>query len=68
MAYGMLAGVDPVYGLYAALVPMLVYAMTGSTPHVSVGPTALASLLCLNGLSGIAEPFTEEYARYSTGS
>ena len=64
MAYGMLAGVDPVYGLYAALVPMLVYAMTGSTPHVSVGPTALASLLCLNGLSGIAEPFTEEYVGY----
>ena len=64
MAYGMLAGVDPVYGLYAALVPMLVYAVMASTPHVSVGPTALASLLCLNGLSGIAEPFTAEYVGY----
>ena len=64
MAYGMLAGVDPVFGLYAALVPMLVYAAVASTPHVSVGPTALASLLCLNGLSGIAEPFTAEYVGY----
>ena len=64
MAYGLLAGVDPVYGLYAALVPMLVYALLASTPHVSVGPTALASLLCLNGLSGIAEPFTAEYLGY----
>lgn len=64
MAYGMLAGVDPVFGLYAALVPMLVYAVMASTPHVSVGPTALASLLCLNGLSGIAEPFTAEYLGY----
>jgi len=61
MAYGMLAGVDPVYGLYAALLPMLVYALLASTPHVSVGPTALASLLCLNGLAGLAEPFTPEY-------
>jgi SulP family sulfate permease len=64
MAYGLLAGVDPVYGLYAALVPMLVYSLLASTPHVNVGPTALASLLCLNGLSGIAEPFSAEYLGY----
>jgi SulP family sulfate permease len=65
MAYGMLAGVPAVYGLYAALVPMLVYTLLASTPHVSVGPTALASLLCLNGLSGLAEPGTEEYLSYA---
>lgn len=65
MAYGLLAGVEPVYGLYAALVPMLIYALLASTPHVSVGPTALASLLCLNGLTGLAEPFTPEYLGYA---
>jgi SulP family sulfate permease len=65
MAYGMLAGVDPVYGLYAALVPMLLYTLLASTPHVSVGPTALASLLCLNGLSGLADPGTAEYLAYA---
>lgn len=65
MAYGMLAGVPAVYGLYAALAPMLVYTLLASTPHVSVGPTALASLLCLNGLSGLAEPQTEEYLQYA---
>lgn len=65
MAYGMLAGVDPVYGLYAALVPMVIYALTASTPHVSVGPTALASLLCLNGLAGLAEPGSAEYLGYA---
>jgi SulP family sulfate permease len=65
MAYGLLAGVDPVYGLYAALAPMLIYALLASTPHVSVGPTALASLLCLNGLAGLAEPFTPEYLGYA---
>ena len=61
MAYGLLAGVPPVYGLYAALLPMLVYTLLGSGPHVNVGPTALASLLCLNGLSGMAEPGTDDY-------
>lgn len=65
MAYGMLAGVDPVYGLYAALVPMLLYTLLATTPHVSVGPTALASMLCLNGLSGLAEPGTPEYLSYA---
>lgn len=61
MAYGLLAGVPPVYGLYAALVPLLIYTLLASTPHVSVGPTALASLLCLNGLSELAEPGTTDY-------
>lgn len=61
MAYGMLAGVDAVYGLYAALVPLLIYTLLASTPHVSVGPTALASLLCLNGLSTLVQPGSPEY-------
>lgn len=61
MAYGLLAGVDPVYGLYAALVPLVIYGLLASTPHVSVGPTALASLLCLNGLTPLAAPETAEY-------
>ena len=61
MAYGMLAGVEPVYGLYAALVPLVVYTLLASTPHVSVGPTALASLLCLNGLSPLVAPGSPKY-------
>lgn len=61
MAYGILAGVDPVYGLYAALVPLFIYGMLASTPHVSVGPTALASLLCLNGLAPLAQPGSPDY-------
>lgn len=65
MAYGLLAGVEPVYGLYAALIPLLVYTLLASTPHVSVGPTALASLLCLNGLAGVAEVGTPEYLGYA---
>lgn len=65
MAYAMLAGVAPVYGLYAAIVPMIVYGLLASTPHVSVGPTALASLLCLSGLSQLATPGSAEYLRFA---
>lgn len=65
MAYGLLAGVAPVYGLYAALLPLVVYTLLASTPHVSVGPTALASLLCLNGLAGVAEVGTPAYLSYA---
>ncbi len=65
MAYGMLAGVAPVYGLYAALVPMVIYGLFASTPHVSVGPTALASLLCLSGLSDLAAPGSAAYLEYA---
>lgn len=65
MAYGLLAGVAPVYGLYAAVFPLLIYTLLASTPHVSVGPTALASLLCLNGLAGIVEVGSAEYLGYA---
>ncbi|WP_116108526.1 SulP family inorganic anion transporter [Lewinella sp. IMCC34191] len=63
MAYGLLAGVPPVYGLYASLVPLIVYSLLASTPHIAVGPTALASLLTLNGLSDLAAVGTEEFIR-----
>ena len=65
MAYALLAGVPAEYGLYAALVPLLVYALFASSPHTSVGPTALASLLCLNGVASLAEPMTAEFIGYA---
>ncbi|OAV43456.1 SulP family inorganic anion transporter [Lewinella sp. 4G2] len=65
MAYALLAGVPPVYGLYAALLPLLGYVLFASSPHISIGPTALASLLCLNGISGLAEPGTPEFTEYA---
>ncbi len=45
MAYAMLAGVPPIYGLYSATIPLFVYAFLGSSMQVSVGPVAMASLL-----------------------
>ena len=45
MAYGMLAGVDPVIGIYTAFFPVLLYVMLGNMPHVSMGTFAVVSIL-----------------------
>lgn len=61
MAYAMLAGLPPVYGLYASTVPLFVYALLGSSPQLSVGPTALVSLLVISSVGELAEPMTEDF-------
>jgi len=45
MAYAVLGGIPPVYGLYTATVPLFVYAVTGTSRHISLGPMAITSLL-----------------------
>ncbi len=59
MAYALLAGLPPVYGLYAGIVPLLLYAFFGTSRQLSVGPVALVSLLVLSGVSQFAEPKSE---------
>lgn len=61
MAYALLAGLPPIYGLYASIVPLLLYAFFGSSRHLSVGPVALVSLLVLTGLSELATPGSVKY-------
>jgi SulP family sulfate permease len=61
MAYGLLAGLPPIYGLYAGIVPLLLYAFFGTSRQLSVGPVALVSLLVLAGVSEFAEPGTAEF-------
>ncbi|MCV6588069.1 MAG: sulfate permease [Marinobacterium sp.] len=61
MAYSLLAGLPPRYGLYAAILPLLVYALLGSSRSLAVGPVAIASLMTATTIA----PFTtsgEEYA------
>lgn len=50
MAYALLAGLPPISGLYAALASLVIYALLGSSRHLSVGPVALDSLLVASGL------------------
>lgn len=61
MAYAMIAGLPPVFGLYAALVPQLVYALTGTSRQLAVGPVAMDSLLVASGLGALALSGIEEY-------
>ena len=61
MAYAMIAGLPPVYGLYAAMVPQLVYAIFGTSRQLAVGPVAMDSLLVAAGVSVIATAGTENY-------
>ncbi len=61
MAYALIAGLPPVYGLYAALVPNLVYAVTGSSRKLAVGPVALDSLIVASGLAAMKLATTSEY-------
>ncbi|MEM6316936.1 MAG: sulfate permease [Bacteroidota bacterium] len=61
MAYALLAGMPPIYGLYSGLVPLLVYAIFGTSRQMSVGPVAVSSLLILGGISELATPETPQY-------
>ena len=61
MAYALLAGMPVTYGLYAGLVPPVFYAIFGTSPHLSVGPVAISSILLLAGVSRIAEVGTDYY-------
>ena len=56
IAYAMLAELPPVYGLYAALVPLPVYAMLGSSRHISIGPFALVSILVSETVNAVLDP------------
>jgi sulfate permease, SulP family len=61
MAYALLAGLPPIYGLYASTVPAIVYALFGTSRHMPVGPPALMALLTFTGVSALAEPGSDEY-------
>lgn len=61
MAYAMIAGLPPVYGLYAAMVPQLIYAIFGTSRQLAVGPVAMDSLLVAAGVSALATLGSEQY-------
>lgn len=61
MAYAYLAGMPPIYGLYAGLIPLITYGVFGSSRHLSVGPVAVSALLVFAGIKTMAEPLTNEF-------
>lgn len=62
LAYAWIAGLDPVYGLYAAVAAPLAGALIGSSPYLATGPVAVTSLLTFGALAPLAEPRSAEFA------
>ncbi len=65
IAYAMLAGLPPIMGLYAAIIPLLVYAIFGTSRQLAVGPAAMDSLLVFATLSAIAKVGTDQYVFFA---
>ncbi len=61
MAYALIAGMPPIYGLYASLVPLVVYAFFGTSRQLAVGPVAMVSLLVAAGVAPLAAGDPERY-------
>lgn len=61
MAYAMIAGLPPIYGLYASTIPLIIYALLGTSRQLAVGPVAMVSLLTAAGVASLAEANTETY-------
>jgi SulP family sulfate permease len=61
MAYALIAGLSPIYGLYASLVPLVLYALFGTSRQLAVGPVAMVSLLVAAAVAPIADGNTQLY-------
>lgn len=61
VAYAMIAGLPPEYGLYTAIIPAILAALFGSSHHLISGPTAALSVIVFTTISQFADPGTPLY-------
>ncbi len=61
LAYALLAGLPPEVGLYASILPLVAYALFGTSRVMAVGPVAVVSLLTASAVGTIADQGTAEY-------
>ncbi|MDX1591994.1 MAG: SulP family inorganic anion transporter, partial [Balneolaceae bacterium] len=61
MAYAVIAGLSPIYGLYGSLIPLLIYPLFGTSRHLALGIVATDMIIIASGASMLAEPGTDEY-------
>ncbi len=61
IAYALLMGTPPIYGLYACVIPLILYAIFGTSRQLSIGPVAVTAILVMSGVSQLAAPFTPEF-------
>ena len=61
MAFAILAGIPPIYGLYGSFIPLLIYGFLSSSNYLNVGPVSIVSIFIYDILSKNIQPFTIEY-------
>ncbi|MFZ9396266.1 MAG: SulP family inorganic anion transporter [Erythrobacter sp.] len=61
LAYALLAGLPPVVGLYASILPLIAYALFGTSRTLAVGPVAVISLMTASAAGAVAAPGTAAY-------
>lgn len=61
LAYALLAGLPPEVGLYASMLPLVLYAVFGTSATLAVGPVAVASLMTASALGDVALPGSAAY-------
>lgn len=61
LAYALLAGLPPQVGLYASILPIVAYALFGSSMTLAVGPVAVAALMTASALQPLAAAGSPEY-------
>ena len=61
MAFAMLAGIPPIYGLYGSFIPLFIYGFLSSSNYLNVGPVSIVSIFIFDVLSNNVKPFTTEY-------
>ncbi|MFD1253388.1 putative sulfate transporter/MT1781 [Devosia equisanguinis] len=62
LAYALLAGLPPEVGLYASILPLLAYAVFGTSSALAVGPVAVVSLMTASAVGRIAAEGSVDYA------
>lgn len=66
LAYALLAGVPPEVGLYASILPLVAYALFGTSRTLSVGPVAIISLMTATSLGSVASEGSADYLTAAT--
>ena len=62
LAYAMLAGLPPEAGLYASIVPILLYSVFGTSRSLAVGPVAVVSLMTAAAIADVTRTMDIGYA------
>lgn len=61
MAFSLLAGLPPIYGLYGAFIPLVVYAFFSTSNYLNVGPVSVIAIFIYEAISPTFQPFSQDY-------